>query len=108
MTVFFGNTEGIKRMTDLERTIYAYNFVLALVVNGNKVTIRTTLFSVDFFSDSDNDSAMYHMRTDKVSAESKTLHNLYDMVEHQIADSALCKDIEILADDKLFAVIKDW
>lgn len=95
-------------MTDLERTIYAYNFVLALVVNGNKVTVKTSLFSVDFFSDSDNDSVVYHMRTDKVSAESRTLHNLYDMVEHQIADSALCKDIEILADDKLFAVIKDW
>lgn len=90
-------------MTNLERVCLMYDFVLALVTSDKKVTVRTKFFSVDFWRESD----MYHMHTEKVTASSEYLHQLYELVRPTIADRSLCEDIEILENDKIFAVIKD-
>lgn len=95
-------------MTDIERVEQIYDLVLSLVVTGKKVTVKTNCYSVNFSLDDD----VYYMTTKRpsaercVSAESETLHSLYDLAKHSIADHALCDDIEILVNDKLFAVIK--
>lgn len=68
-----------------------------------KVTVKTKFYSVDFWKKGD----MYHMHTEKVVAHSEYLHPLYDLVRSTIADKALCEDIEIIADEKVFAIIKD-
>ena len=89
-------------MTDLERVENMYNLLLSLVCTKKIVTVRTKYFSVDFSSDE-----VYHMRTDKVTAESAYLYDLFDLVKHNIERASLCNDIEILLDGKVFAVIKE-
>lgn len=90
-------------MTNLERVCLAYDLILALVTSDKKVTVKTKFYSVDFWKKSD----MYHMHTEKVTASSEYLHPLYELVRSTIADRSLCEDIEILEDNKIFAVIKD-
>lgn len=90
-------------MTNLERVCMMYDFILALVSNDKKVTVRTKFYSVDFWKKGD----MYHMQAEKVFAHSEYLHPLYELVRPIIADKSLCEDIEIIADEKVFAVIKD-
>lgn len=90
-------------MTNLERVCLIYDFVLALVASDKKVTVKTKFYSVDFWKKGD----MYHMHTEKVVAHSEYLHPLYELVRSTIADKSLCEDIEIIADEKVFAVIKD-
>ena len=90
-------------MTNLERVCMMYDFILALVTSDKKVTVKTKFFSVDFWREND----MYHMHYEKVTASSEYLHPLYDLVRSTIADRSLCEDIEIIADEKVFAVIKD-
>lgn len=90
-------------MTNLERVCLAYDLVLALVVSDKKVTVKTKFYSVDFWKKGD----MYHMHTEKVVAHSEFLHSLYDLVNHTIADKALCEDIEILVDNEVFAIFKN-
>lgn len=89
-------------MTDLERVENIFNLLLSLVCTKKIVTVRTRDFSVDFSSDN-----VYHMRTDKVVAESAYLYDLFDLVKHTVARASLCSDIEILLDGKVFAVIKE-
>ena len=96
-------------MTDLERVEAIYDLVLSLVVSGKKVTVKVKSYSVDFCY-SDN---VYHFCTKRpsaercVTAESETLHSLYDLVKHDIADHTFYDDIEIIVNDRLFAIIKD-
>ena len=90
-------------MTKLERVCLMYDFILALVTSDKKVTVKTKFYSVDFWKKND----MYHMHADKVVAHSEYLHSLYELVRSTIADESLCEDIEIIVDEKVFAVIKD-
>lgn len=89
-------------MTDLERVENIFNLLLSLVCTKKIVTVRTRDFSVDFSS-----NKVYHLHTDKVSAESEYLYDLFDLVKHTVARASLCSDIEILLDGKVFAVIKE-
>lgn len=87
---------------DLKRVELMYSLILCLVVNGKKVQIKTSLFSVEFYGKND----MYYVKTKDVNASSKHFCSLYDLVKFSIADQVLLADIEVLTDDKLFAVIK--
>ena len=88
-------------MTNLERVENMYNLIISLVCTKKLVTVKTKYFSVDFSSDE-----VYHMRTDKVTAESESLYPLFDLVKNTIERTSLCDEIEILLDEKTFAVIK--
>ena len=63
-------------MTNLERVENMYNLLLSLICTKKVVTVKTKFFFVDFSSDE-----VYHMRTDKVTAESEYLHALFDLVK---------------------------
>lgn len=89
-------------MTELDRVEYIYNLILPIVVDRKKVTVKTALFSVDFFRDE-----VYHISNDEVRAESKTMCSLFELVKHSIAKSTLHEDIKIFVDGDLFAIIKD-
>lgn len=88
-------------MTNLERVENMYNLILSLVCTKKVVTVKTKYFFVDFSSDE-----VYHMRTDKVTAESEYLHALFDLAKNTIERTSLCDEIEILLDGEVFAVIK--
>lgn len=88
-------------MTDLERVEYMYNFIVPIVVDRRTVTVKTALFSVDFYRDD-----VYHIKTEDVNAESKTLYPLFELVKHSIKHTSLCDDIEVIVDGELFALIK--
>ena len=94
-------------MTDLERVEQIYDLVLSLVVSGKKTTVKTKCYSVDFYRDT-----VYHFCTKRpsaemeITAESETLHSLYNLVKHDIADHVFSDDIEILVNDEIFAIIK--
>lgn len=90
-------------MTNLERVCMMYDLILTLVTSDKKVTVKTKFFSVDFCKKND----MYHMHTEKVLASSEYLHSLYELVRSTIADRSLCEDIEIIADNELFAIFKN-
>lgn len=89
-------------MTDLNRVEYLYNLILPIVVDRKKVTVKTALFSVDFFRDE-----VYHLSTDDVKAESESFCSLFELVKHSIAKSTLHEDIKIFVEGDLFAIIKD-
>lgn len=88
-------------MTNLERVENMYNLIVSLVCTKTVVTVKTKYFFVDFSSDE-----VYHMRTDKVTAESEYLYDLFNLVKHTIERTSLCDDIEILLGGEVFAVIK--
>lgn len=90
-------------MTNLERVCMMYNLILPLLACDKKVTVKTKFFSVDFYKEND----MYHMHTENVDASSDYLHSLYDLVSSTIADKSLCEDIEIIADNEIFAIFKN-
>lgn len=90
-------------MTNLERVWMMYNLILPLVASDKKVTVKTKFFSVDFYKEND----VFHMHTENVDASSDYLHSLYDLVSSTIADKSLCEDIEIIADNEVFAIFKN-
>ena len=91
-------------MTNLERVCMMYNLILPLLACDKKITVKTKFFSVDFYKDEDS---IFHMHTEKVDASSEYLHSLYDLVSSTIADKSLCEDIEIIADNEIFAIFKN-
>ena len=90
-------------MSNSERVWMMYDLILALVISEKKVTVRTKFFSVDFCKENN----MYHMHTEKVIASSEYLHSLYDLVHSTLTDKSLCEDIEIIADNEIFAIFKN-
>lgn len=89
-------------MTDLERVEQIYDFILSLVITHKKVTVKANHTVVDFVHASDK----YYAHTTKATAESEFLHPVYDLVKHEIADLAFGEDIEIIVNEKVFAIIK--
>ena len=97
------NNEVLK-MTDLERVEQIPEFVLALVLTHKKVTVKAnwTVVNFEFIRSKDK----YNAHTDKASASSEFFNHVFDMVKHTLADHAYGEDIEIIVNDKVFAVIK--
>lgn len=91
-------------MTNLERVVQLYEFILTLVLTHKKVIVK-----VDF-----NHSAItfefkngkYYAYTEKAVVESEYFSRVYDLVKHEIADNSFAEDIKIIICDKTFAIIK--
>lgn len=94
-------------MTDLERVDSIYEFVLALVITHNTVSVKTKYSTVHFtFSKNASASKKYCAYTAGVKVSGEFFHHVFDIVKHEIADHVFGEDIEIVIHDKVFAVIK--
>ena len=87
---------------DLERVERMYPLVLSLVVNYGKVQIKNDLFSVDFIAG----KKRYLVKTTDVHVSSRYFCSVYDIVKFMIAEKSFSREIEIISNDKVFAVIK--